>query len=347
MCTSYESAIPTDVPRLVGRRGFLRGGAAAALGLAAAGLLRGTPAAAAEEAGGALTGGAAAGSAAGGGEADPTEGEAEGGRVPLDRASIQLYSLRSLLADDLDGVLTGLAEIGYPHVEHAGFHGRDAATFRERLDAAGLSATSGHQSLPWPFDELRWRRIVDAAYTVGQRSIVEPLPMFALPGMAIPELARLSPSIIWGRFATDLNRAAEIAKVYGIDVGYHNHDVEFRPLALGLGARTAYDILLAETDPDLVHFELDLYWAWKAEVDPVELLAAHPTRFRKLHVKDMDADGGITFPGTGMIDFARIFAAAEEHGVEVDDFIIEQDNAGSRGMECAQLGFDLLRDTRW
>jgi sugar phosphate isomerase/epimerase len=338
MCTSYESAAATDLPRLVGRRGFLRGGAAAAAGLVAAGLLKSAPATAQVR----PAAGAAAAEATG--TTEETD-STEAGRVPLERASIQLYSLRSLMDADLDEVLRGLVQIGYARVEHAGFHGRDAATFRERLDAAGLASTSGHQSLPWPWDELRWRRTVDAAYTVGQRSIVEPLPMFALPGMAMTDLARLSPSVVWGRFAESLNEAATIAKVYGIDVGYHNHDVEFRPL--GVGSETAYDILLAETDPELVHFELDLYWAWKAEVDPVELLDAHPSRFRKLHVKDMDADGNITFPGEGLIDFARIFAAAEANGVDITDFIIEQDNAGAQGMRCAQLGYELLRDIRW
>jgi sugar phosphate isomerase/epimerase len=326
MCTSYEPTTAADVSRLLGRRGFLRAGAAAALGLAAAGLVRGAPASASQVA------------------ADRPAADV-GGRVPSDRVSIQLYSLRGLLDADLDAALRGLAGIGFPRVEHAGFHGRDAAAFRERLDAAGLAATSGHQGLPWPWDELRWRRTVDAAYTVGQRAMVEPLPSVALPGMIVPESARLSPSVLWGTIAENLNEAAAIARTYGIEVGYHNHDVELRPL--GLGQQTAYDILLAETDPELVHFEMDIYWVWRAEVDPVDLLEAHGPRFRRLHVKDMAPDGSITFPGEGLIDFARVFAAAEANGAHIEDYIIEQDNAGAQGMRCAQLGFELLRDIRW
>jgi sugar phosphate isomerase/epimerase len=328
MCTNYASATPTDMPRLLGRRGFLRSGAMAAAAIGAAGMLKGGPAVAlAQETE----------------TPDPTLT----GRVPMDRVSIQLFTLRNQMSADLDNVLTTLADIGYPRVEHAGFQGRTAAEFRERTDAAGLDVTSGHQAVPFPFDELAWRRTVDAAFTMGQRAIVEPLPSFALPGFVVNQLpVGVTPSVAWGRFAESMNRAAEIAKVYGIEVGYHNHDVEFQALADAPG-RTGYDILLAETDPDLVHFEMDIYWVWKAQLDPVDLLEAHGPRFRRFHVKDMDASGGITAPGAGLIDFARVFAAGEANGAEISDYIIEQDNAGNRGLETAKLGYDLLERTRW
>jgi hypothetical protein len=77
-------------------------------------------------------------------------------RVPRDRISVQLYTLRNQLAIDLDSTLAELAEIGYTRVEHAGFVGRTAAEFRAALDRAGLRATSGHAGIPQPFDAAAW-----------------------------------------------------------------------------------------------------------------------------------------------------------------------------------------------
>src|SRR3954454_25142158 len=77
-------------------------------------------------------------------------------RVPRDKISVQLYTLRDQLAIDLEGSLAELAQIGYTRVEHARSVGRTAAEFRAALDAAGLRATSGHVAIPQPFDPNAW-----------------------------------------------------------------------------------------------------------------------------------------------------------------------------------------------
>ena len=82
-----------------------------------------------------------------------------------------------------------------------------------------------------------------------------------------------------------------------------------------------------------MHFEVDLYWAWFAHRDPVGLLAQVGDRIRQFHVKDMSFVNHVpTFadPGTGVIDFARIFAAAgdpREH-----EYIVERDDAGANAL---------------
>ena len=128
----------------------------------------------------------------------------------------------------------------------------------------------------------------------------------------------------------------------GLRFGFHNHFWEFA----GLEDDTplvGYDILLAETDPRLVHFELDLYWAWFAHRDPVHLLAYAGDRIHQFHVKDMRyVDHKATFAdlGTGVIDFARIFRAAgnpREH-----EYIIERDDAGAAALTTARVGFEFL-----
>ncbi|MPY98010.1 MAG: TIM barrel protein [Actinophytocola sp.] len=312
MCIGYRAGTPANMRELVGRRGFLKASAATALlGTALAHDGRGRPA-----------------------RRGPKH------RVPRDEISIQLYTMRERMDQDMDAVFAGLAAIGYRKVEQAGFHGRSAKEFKAALDAHGLRATSGHHSV-FPYEETRWRKSIEDAVILGQRYMVEPLPAFIAAGLVTPVSP---PSVVWGRYAEQLNQAAEQASYYGIEVGYHNHNPEFLPLP-DAPDKIGYDILLAETDPKLVHFELDVYWSWYAEKDPVELLRAHPSRFRQLHVKDMDENGEITAPGTGVIDFGRIFRAAADLGIT--EYIIEQDNAGQDAMRSARLGYELLRTIRF
>jgi sugar phosphate isomerase/epimerase len=312
VCTHLPATPPTDMARLFGRRGFLKAaGAAMALGA-----LPRTAAAA------------------------PLTGRINAGRV-----SIQLYSLRQKMDEDLDAVFARLARIGYRKVEHAGFHGRTAAEFKAALDKHGLAATSGHQSVPYPYDEARWEQAVSDAKTLGQRYMVEPLPAFALPGL----IANMPPpSPVWADYAATMNRAAQVAAQEGIRVGYHNHNVEFLPLPDD-PTRRPYDVLLAETDPDLVHFEMDLYWVWKAEVDPVEVIQAHPTRIRQFHVKDMDAEGNFANPGEGVIDFERIFKTVQRvrNAVPLREYIVERDDAGAEALKFAKVGYQFLRQVRF
>lgn len=334
MCTPHGHPASIPVERLVTRRGFLRAGVAATLAGATASTLRAWPASAQVPPG-------------------------APGCVPAAGISLQLYTMRDVMASDLDGTFAALADIGFRTVEHAGFTGADdAASFKEALDAHGLHATSGHQGVPYPYDAAAWEATIEDALLLGQTRMVEPAPAIALGPLVLnqvgdaiagtfgqPNPAHVTaPAALWADFAATLNEAGAAARDAGLRLGYHNHDPEFAPLADAPGKR-GYDILLEETDPDLVHFELDLYWAWAGETDPVELLEAHPTRFQQFHVKDMAPDGSITFPGTGIIDFDRIFVRAAELDVPIEEWIIEQDNAGQDAVETARLGFELLTAT--
>ena len=317
MCTSQPASRPRPeaLQRLLGRRGFLKATAAAA----ALGATSALPVAAAPA---------------------PLVGKVNRGRI-----SIQLYSLRELMDSDLDAVFAALARIGYRKVEHAGFHGRSAEEFKAALDAHGLQATSGHSNVPYPFDQDAWREIVDDAVLLGQSYIVEPLPQFAIPSLFT---GASPPSAMWADYAHTLNQAAAIAAEAGIRVGYHNHNIEFMPMADNPSGM-AYDVLLAETDAELVHFEMDLYWVWYAEQDPVPWLDTHSGRFRQFHVKDMDENGDFANPGEGVIDFARIFATAQRvrRTVPIREYIVERDDAGQDGLTFAETGYQFLRDVRF
>jgi sugar phosphate isomerase/epimerase len=264
------------------------------------------------------------------------------GQIPRDQISIQLYTLRDL---PLEQQLKGLADIGYKTVEHAGFGDLTAAQFRQALDKYRLKATSGHQAIPQPWDEAAWRKQVADAVTVGQRYIVTPVsPIVSVTDGVVKGLSTLAQ---WKAYAADLNKAGAIARQSGLRFGFHNHYWEFAALDDDTPL-VGFDVLLSDTDPRLVHFEVDLYWAWYAHRDPVQLLAFAGDRIRQFHVKDLRyAEHVATFAdaGTGVIDFARIFKAAgnpREH-----EYIIERDDAGAAALSTAKAGYDFLSRVRF
>ena len=117
-----------------------------------------------------------------------------------------------------------------------------------------------------------------------------------------------------------LNGAGQTARAAGVGVAYHNHDFDFAPFPDG---SRPYDYLLAHLDPRLVQLELDLFWATKAGADPLDLFGRAPGRFPMVHVKDMDASGGMTDVGKGKIDWARIFAQHRRAGIR--HYFVEHD----------------------
>jgi sugar phosphate isomerase/epimerase len=270
------------------------------------------------------------------------------GRVPRDRISIQLYTLRNQLNIDLEDSLEELAEIGYTRVEHAGFVGRTAAEFRAALDAAGLRATSGHAGIPQPWNADAWKRTLEDAAIVGNKFIVH--PFFGLgPNGPIRDAA------VYRAFAADLNKAGELARRAGLSFGYHNHHLEF--VRQDGTDRTGFDILTSQTDPRYVHLEVDLYWAWRGAHDPVDLIHRNRGRIKQVHVKDLKVDTSnftnapFEDPGAGIIDFKRIFRLADEAGLV--EYIVERDDAGSpprtpeQALDTARVGYEFLRGLRF
>jgi sugar phosphate isomerase/epimerase len=322
MCETHDlssnaSAPAPDVPAL-SRRGVLKAATAATVGAAGV-LAAATPAQA--------TGGHHGG---------------DSGRVPRDNISVQLYTLRDQLAIDLDGTLAALREIGYTRVEHAGFVGRTAAQFKAALDKAGLRATSGHSGIPQPFDAAAWQATLDDARTIGQRYIVHPF-------FGVDANGPIRSSAVYKAFARDLNKAGLMARRAGLKFGYHNHHFEF--FRQDGGTRTGFDVLTDETDPDLVHLEVDLFWVTRGAHDPVDVIQQNRGRIRQFHVKDMNADGSFEDAGKGLLDFARIFRYGRQAGI--DEFIVERDDAGTPprapadAISTAEVGYDYLAALRF
>ncbi len=252
-----------------------------------------------------------------------------GGRWPraatrLAPIGIQLYTLRNLMQQDVEATLAVVAEIGYGEVEFAGYFDRPPARIRELLDANGLRAPAAHVGLPEPGDA--WDRVLDAAAEVGHRYVVTPW---------IPQEQRTADG--YRRLAESFNRAGTAARARGITFAYHNHDFEFVPQ----DDRLPFDVLLEETDPALVRFEMDLFWITKGGHDPLEYFARYPGRFPLVHVKDMAGDGAMVDVGHGEIDFARIFARAAQAGIR--HYFVEHDDPADP-LESARRSYAHLRD---
>jgi sugar phosphate isomerase/epimerase len=260
-----------------------------------------------------------------------------GSRIPRERISIQLFTVRDQLAADFAGTLSALSEIGYRRVEHAGFVGRTASQFKAALDAVGIRATSGHVLIPQPFNQGAWNASLQDALTLESRFIVH--PFFGI-NFGTGEVVR--DSATWAAFARDLNRAGQMARREGLRLGYHNHNWEFFRLTDD-PSRTAFDVLIDEFDPRYVHFELDLFWAWRGAHDPVDILRRLDGRVRQYHVKDLNQAGSFADPGQGLIDFVRIFQAQR-----VDEYIVERDDAGTpprtppQSLTTASVGYEYL-----
>jgi sugar phosphate isomerase/epimerase len=228
-------------------------------------------------------------------------------RERLPKLGLQLYSVRDLMERNLGRTLEKVAAIGYGEVEFAGFFGQSPARIRKLLDSYGLQAPSGHVSLTELTQDAE--RSFDAAAAVGHRYVIVP--------SLDPEDRRTLDD--FRRVAESLNRAGQAARSRGLRVGYHNHDFELAPIAGAL----PYDLLLSETDPELVCFEMDFFWITRGGADPAAYFERYPGRFHLCHIKDMDRRGEMVDVGAGRIDFRRILHQRKAAGLR--HFYVEHD----------------------
>lgn len=246
---------------------------------------------------------------------------------PLRGFGVQLYTLRSVIASDLDRTLARLVDIGYTAVEFAGLYGVKARDMRRKLDAVGLSAASSHQSL----GDVRgdWARCLDDARELGQELVVV---------ASVPGDERDAESL--RRVADDFDLAGEAARGAGLRFGYHNHDWEFEPFADGT---LPMELLLERTDADLVDWQMDVFWTVHGGADPAGYLQRHGGRVTSVHVKDRTADGRMVDVGDGVIDFASLLRAAESAGLM--HAFVEHDRPGDP-LESVRRSLAHLRTLR-
>ena len=203
---------------------------------------------------------------------------------------LQLYTIRSLMQDDVPSALALVADVGYRHLEFAGYFGYPASELRLMLDDLGLAAPGVHVSPQDMAENLE--AVVESALIMGHRYPV----VYAIDPQSRATLDD------YYRAAEQFNAWGEACGRAGLRFAYHNHAFEFEPI----DGQVPYDVLLDETDPALVDFELDLYWIRAGGRSAQEYFEHHPGRFTLWHIKDMDTEGRMADVGDGVIDFAAL-----------------------------------------
>lgn len=230
-----------------------------------------------------------------------------------DQISIQLYTIRDILAKNLDGGLAQVADAGYQAVEFAGFHGHTATEVRALLDKHGLRASSAH--IPLTDFQDRLNGVIEDLLTIGAGWGIVP---WVAPADRSEDALKSMASQFDG-FASRLQES-------GLKFGYHNHEFEFE--LKSADGQTLFDQMLAITTPGLVSFELDAFWAAVGGADPAQLIRDNPDRIALVHLKDGHAgstERGKDVPfGEGSLPWDGILAAARDAGVEW--YVTEQDN---------------------
>ncbi|NNC13936.1 sugar phosphate isomerase/epimerase [Planctomonas sp. JC2975] len=221
--------------------------------------------------------------------------------------SVQLYTVREALRDDLQGTLNKLAEVGFTQVEPFSF--TDFVGLGDALVAAGLTAPTVHVHFLGESDE-QLGSIFDAARELGIQTVIDP--------HAADERWKSAESV--EAIAAELNHAAKIAAEHGVRVGYHNHAHEFENKIDG---QNALEYFVSKLDPEVV-IELDTYWVAVGGEDPVEVLGRLGDRVVALHIKDGPATKETkdqVAVGSGSLPIRAIIEAAPTalRVIELDD----------------------------
>ena len=242
---------------------------------------------------------------------------------PQKNLGLQLYSIRDSIVKNVPAAIAKVGKMGYKFVEPAGYangklYGMEPAAFKALCQSNGLAILSSHvgQELPdsanWRKTMAWWDTCIDAHVVAGAKFLVQPF----MGDGAYRSLDTLK------RYCDYFNAIGEKCKAKDIQFGYHNHDKEF---STKLEGKTIYDFMMANTDPQKVIFEMDLYWAVMGGAKPVDYFNKYPGRIQLWHIKDKKEIGG----AETMMDFPSIWAAAPKSGmqygvVEIEEYSFDQ-----------------------
>lgn len=226
---------------------------------------------------------------------------------------IQLYTLRDEISKGIESVIAGIAKAGYNQVEAFGFSkgqyfGLSVEDFGALLKKYKLTSPSGHYGMDslfktGSFDDLD--ASIKAAKILGQKYVTVPY---------ISDDLRKTPADLENLVSKIKIGAKRVADA-GLKMAYHSHSFEFERI----DGVMFYERLLKETDPKHLALELDLYWAVRAEQDPIEWFKKYPGRFKMVHVKDMDKTNShlTTEVGKGSIDFKEDIQRSQIGGYRI------------------------------
>lgn len=259
---------------------------------------------------------------------------------------LQIYSLsQELYKGDVAANLRKVKDMGYSKLELAGYGkgaigGVPMMDFKKMAEDAGLKIISSHvnpvdASISDPFKAMifkyskevtpkimeYWKATAADHEKLGCKYLIQPM----MPTITTHDEAKLVCDIF--------NQASDVIKAEGIATGfgYHNHNMEFNRVAtkeqqekvkgnpfaafMKVGDQI-YDLMLKDTDPSKVYFEMDVYWTVMGQNDPVEYMQKHPDRIKVLHIKDR-----AVFGQSGMMNFKMIFKQMYANGIK--DYFVE------------------------
>ncbi|BCS35987.1 xylose isomerase [Luteitalea sp. TBR-22] len=229
--------------------------------------------------------------------------------------ALQLYSFReSFKTNGVPATLAKVKGMGFTHVELAGTYGLTREQFKTELQKAGLTPISMHTDIKALADPAASAKLLDDAKFFGLKYV----------GNAwFPHEGTFDEADAKAAIAA-FNAAGKNVAAAGMQFFYHPHGFEFAP---GTANRTLFDMVLAQTDPKAVKFELDIFWAHHGSADPVALLKAHPDRFVLTHMKDMKPGTKKDFTGhapddtsvalgTGEVNVKGVVEAARNTSVQ-------------------------------
>lgn len=232
------------------------------------------------------------------------------GTLPSRRKiGIQLWTFRNVVKEDLNGTLAAISKIGFSGIEPYGYDGKffgiEPSEFRKICAGLNLEIFSTHTGITAENADFYAQKAKEA----GLQHIILP-SMMGRPHATIADYQKV---------AEELNRIGEICRQHQIQFGYHNHDFEFQKI----DGQVPYDIMLRETDPQLVSFQMDFYFVVKVGLDPLDYIANYPGRFGTFHIKDVNRQGESCIVGNGLVDFKTILKSPVLTGNEL--LIYEQE----------------------
>lgn len=230
-----------------------------------------------------------------------------------DHLGMQLYSLRTQFKSGLTGPLDLIKGYGITEVETYAGTGATNEQLAAELKARGLKPISAH--IGYGDFQKDVNAVIGVAKTLGVQYVIVPI----LNGRNLKDEDA-------HRIANDFNTWGAALKAAGLKFGFHTHGAEMLPSAAGNG-ETLFDIMMRETKPDLVTYEMDVFWTYQAGQDPAKLLLKYPDRWSMIHIKDLRKEGPVglanrTAPvdnvtvGTGQINWPEVLRAAQKIGVK-------------------------------
>ncbi|MES1218412.1 MAG: sugar phosphate isomerase/epimerase [Bacteroidota bacterium] len=249
----------------------------------------------------------------------------------LSNIGIQLYTFRNELAKDARGTLKQIAELGIKQIESARsdkghYYGLTAKEIKQVCNDLGMTLRSGHAHI-----DDKWTQTMDEAVASGQEYLI--CSTMPTRGQTVDNYKKV---------ADAFNKAGEDCKKLGLKFGYHNHDYEFE----NENGQVLYDVLLQNTDPKLVHMELDLGWVVAAGKDPLIYFKNYQGRFPLWHLKDMDLKKkSSTEFGKGGLPVVEILKHSKQSGMKY--LFVEQEEYAISPLESMKFNMEYLKKLRY